>query len=55
MSIVTDRRLADHDPRSRTWITKLQGHDYSRGEQHLDYVIDNEQRMMGKYGSMLEE
>ena len=53
--MVKDRRSTDHDPRSRTWITKLQGQDYSRGDQHLDYVISNGQWMMGEYGGMPEE
>ena len=30
MSIVKNRRLTNHDPRSRAWITKLQGPEDSR-------------------------
>ena len=41
--------MTDHDPRSRTRITKLQGKAYSRGDQHLNYLISNEQWMMGEY------
>ena len=35
-----DRRLTDHDPRSRAWINNLQGPDFSGGEHYLDNWID---------------
>ena len=34
--------MTDHYPRSKAWITKLQGPGHSRGEKHLDYRIDND-------------
>ena len=42
-------------PRSRTWITKLQGQAYFRQEQHMDYEISSEKWMMGGYGGMPKE
>ena len=53
--VVKEWRLTDHDPRSRSWITKLQGQAYFRQEQHMDYEISSEKWMMGGYGGMPKE